>query len=90
MSPETLIASCGFRAYLGFIDQVWFFFVFFGNLVWFRFIDEDDLLRFMIKEEVDLVLPLFGTDNGRIDRKALTDWVVSESALLFSLAWLTI
>ena len=41
-----------------------------------RFIDEDDLLRFMIKEEVDLVLPLFGTDNGQIDRKALTDWVV--------------
>ena len=31
----------------------------------------------MIKEEVDLVLPLFGTENGRIDRKALTDWVVS-------------
>ncbi|PON46340.1 Mechanosensitive ion channel, partial [Parasponia andersonii] len=27
-------------------------------------------------EEVDLVLPLFGTENGRIDRKALTDWVV--------------
>ena len=42
-----------------------------------RYIDEDDLLRFMIKEEVDLVLPLFGAENGRIDRKALTDWVVS-------------
>ncbi|PON46343.1 Mechanosensitive ion channel [Parasponia andersonii] len=41
-----------------------------------KYIDEDDLLRFMIKEEVDLVLPLFGTENGRIDRKALTDWVV--------------
>ncbi|EXB74868.1 Mechanosensitive ion channel protein 10 [Morus notabilis] len=41
-----------------------------------KFIDEDDLLRFMIKEEVDIVLPLFATDNGRIDRKALTDWVI--------------
>ncbi|EXB74867.1 Mechanosensitive ion channel protein 10 [Morus notabilis] len=41
-----------------------------------KFIDEDDLLRFMIKEEVDIVLLLFGTDNGRIDRKALTDWVI--------------
>ena len=48
----------------------------FNLLQLIRFIDEDDLLRFMIKEEVDLVLPLFGTENGQIDRKALTDWVV--------------
>ncbi|KAF4375766.1 hypothetical protein F8388_014488 [Cannabis sativa] len=41
-----------------------------------KYIDEDDLMRFMIREEVDLVLPLIGTENGRIDRKALTDWVV--------------
>ncbi|XP_062097081.1 mechanosensitive ion channel protein 10-like [Humulus lupulus] len=41
-----------------------------------KYIDEDDLLRFMIKEEVDLVFPMFGAENGRIDRKALTDWVV--------------
>uniref|UniRef100_A0A803NFT9 Mechanosensitive ion channel MscS domain-containing protein n=1 Tax=Cannabis sativa TaxID=3483 RepID=A0A803NFT9_CANSA len=41
-----------------------------------KYIDEDDLMRFMIKEEVDLVLPLIGTENGRVDRKALTDWVV--------------
>lgn len=42
-----------------------------------RYIDEYDFLRFMIKEEVDLVFPLFeGADTGRIDRKALTYWVV--------------
>lgn len=42
-----------------------------------RYIDEEDLLRFMIKEEVDLIFPLFeGSETGRIDRKALTDWVV--------------
>ncbi|XP_062097079.1 mechanosensitive ion channel protein 10-like [Humulus lupulus] len=41
-----------------------------------KYIDEDDLMRFMIKEEVDLVLPLIETEIGRIDRKALTDWVV--------------
>uniref|UniRef100_A0A803NFT6 Mechanosensitive ion channel MscS domain-containing protein n=1 Tax=Cannabis sativa TaxID=3483 RepID=A0A803NFT6_CANSA len=41
-----------------------------------KYIDEDDLMRFMIREEVDLVLPMIGTENGRIDRKALTDWVV--------------
>ncbi|EEF46122.1 conserved hypothetical protein [Ricinus communis] len=42
-----------------------------------KYIDEDDLLRFMIKEEVDLVLPLFeASENGQIDRKSLTDWVV--------------
>ncbi|XP_010536166.1 PREDICTED: mechanosensitive ion channel protein 10-like [Tarenaya hassleriana] len=41
------------------------------------YIDEDDLLRFMIKEEVDLVFPLFeGSENGKITRKALTEWVV--------------
>lgn len=42
-----------------------------------KYIDEEDLLRFMIKEEVDLVFPLFeGYETGRVDRKALTDWVV--------------
>ncbi|KAI4337177.1 hypothetical protein L6164_015624 [Bauhinia variegata] len=41
------------------------------------YIDEEDLMRFMIKEEVDLVFPLFeGSETGRIDRKALTSWVV--------------
>lgn len=41
------------------------------------YIDEDDLLRFMIKEEVDLVFPLLeGSETGRIERKALTKWVV--------------
>ncbi|CAK7352822.1 unnamed protein product [Dovyalis caffra] len=42
-----------------------------------KYIDEEDLSRFMIKEEVDLVFPLFeGSETGRIDRKALTNWVV--------------
>ncbi|KAJ0090311.1 hypothetical protein Patl1_13799 [Pistacia atlantica] len=42
-----------------------------------KYIDEEDLSRFMIKEEVDLVFPLIeGSEKGRIDRKALTDWVV--------------
>ncbi|KAF4375765.1 hypothetical protein F8388_014487 [Cannabis sativa] len=54
------------------------------------YIDEDDLMRFMIREEVDLVLPLIGTENGRIDRKALTDWVVKayngRKALMHSLS----
>ncbi|KAJ7958399.1 Mechanosensitive ion channel protein [Quillaja saponaria] len=41
------------------------------------YIDDDDLLRFMIKEEVDLVFPLFeGAETGKIDRKALTNWVL--------------
>ncbi|XP_028777354.1 mechanosensitive ion channel protein 10-like isoform X2 [Neltuma alba] len=41
------------------------------------YIDEDDLRRFMIKEEVNLVFPLFdGAETGRIDRKALTSWVL--------------
>lgn len=41
------------------------------------YIDEEDLLRFMIREEVDIVFPLFeGAESGRIERKALTDWVV--------------
>ncbi|KAJ4830844.1 hypothetical protein Tsubulata_028534 [Turnera subulata] len=41
-----------------------------------KYIDEEDLLRFMIKEEVDLVFPLFeGFETGRIERKALIDWV---------------
>lgn len=44
-----------------------------------RYIDEDDLLRFMIKEEVNLVFPLLeGSETGRIDRKALTNWVVMD------------
>lgn len=31
----------------------------------------------MIKEEVDLVLPLFeGMENGRVERRVLTNWVV--------------
>ncbi|KAH7523866.1 mechanosensitive ion channel protein 10 [Ziziphus jujuba] len=42
-----------------------------------NYIDEDDLLRFMIKEEVDLVFPMFeGAETGKIDRQALTDWVI--------------
>ncbi|XP_052210181.1 mechanosensitive ion channel protein 10-like [Diospyros lotus] len=41
------------------------------------YIYEEDLRRFLIKEEVDAVFPLFeGSETGRIDRKALTDWVV--------------
>lgn len=43
----------------------------------FSYIEEEDLLRFMIKEEVDHVLPLFeGMENGRIERRVLTNWVV--------------
>ncbi|CAK9172149.1 unnamed protein product [Ilex paraguariensis] len=42
-----------------------------------KYIDEMDLRRFMIKEEVDLVFPMIDVaETGRIDRKALTDWVV--------------
>ncbi|CAI9095910.1 OLC1v1031947C1 [Oldenlandia corymbosa var. corymbosa] len=42
-----------------------------------KYIDELDLRRFMIKEEVDLVFPMIDVaETGRIDRKALTDWVV--------------
>ena len=42
-----------------------------------RYFEEEDLLRFMIKEEVDLVMPLFeGIENGRVERKVLTSWVV--------------
>nr|BAK61859.1 mechanosensitive ion channel domain-containing protein [Citrus unshiu] len=42
-----------------------------------KYIEEEDLLRFMIKEEVDLVFPLIeGWENGRIDKKALTNWVL--------------
>ncbi|KAG9135220.1 hypothetical protein Leryth_013506 [Lithospermum erythrorhizon] len=41
------------------------------------YIDEYDLRRFMIKEEVDLVFPMIDVaDTGKIDRKALTEWVV--------------
>ncbi|KAJ4823825.1 hypothetical protein Tsubulata_035531 [Turnera subulata] len=41
-----------------------------------KYIDEEDLLRFMIKEEVDLVFQLLeASETGRIDRKAMTDWV---------------
>ncbi|XP_057505367.1 mechanosensitive ion channel protein 10-like [Actinidia eriantha] len=44
----------------------------------YTYIYEEDFGRFMIKEEVDLVFPLFeGSETGRIDRKALTDWVVN-------------
>lgn len=50
-----------------------------------RYIDEEDLLRFMIREEVDIVFPLFeGAESGRIERKALTDWVVSYFPLFLS------
>ncbi|KAJ8771245.1 hypothetical protein K2173_026133 [Erythroxylum novogranatense] len=42
-----------------------------------NYLEEEDLSRFMIKEEVNLVFPLFkGSETGRIDIKALTDWVV--------------
>ncbi|KAI9118295.1 hypothetical protein K1719_010627 [Acacia pycnantha] len=41
------------------------------------YIEEDDLQRFMIEEEVNLVFSLFdGAETGRIDRKALTSWVL--------------
>ncbi|KAH7523865.1 mechanosensitive ion channel protein 10 [Ziziphus jujuba] len=42
-----------------------------------KYIDEGDLLRFMIKEEVDLVFPMIeGAETGKIDRQALTEWVI--------------
>ncbi|KAK4422192.1 Mechanosensitive ion channel protein 10 [Sesamum alatum] len=42
-----------------------------------KYIDEYDLRRFMLKEEVEIVLPMIDVaETGRIDRKALTDWVV--------------
>ncbi|KAK3436054.1 hypothetical protein EUGRSUZ_C00714 [Eucalyptus grandis] len=42
-----------------------------------KYFDEDDLRRFMIKEEVDLIFPLLeGAEDGKIDRKSLTNWVV--------------
>lgn len=48
------------------------------------FIDEYDLKRFMIKEEVEFVFPIIDmAETGQIDRKALTEWVVS-STLPFS------
>ncbi|KAL6512233.1 hypothetical protein OROHE_019845 [Orobanche hederae] len=41
------------------------------------YIDGYDLRRFMIKEEVEYVFPMIDVaDTGKIDRKALTDWVV--------------
>ncbi|KAL6528820.1 hypothetical protein OROMI_028996 [Orobanche minor] len=41
------------------------------------YIDGYDLKRFMIKEEVEYVFPMIDVaDTGKIDRKALTDWVV--------------
>lgn len=43
-----------------------------------RFIEELDLRRFMIKEEVDIIFPMIDVaETGNIDRKTLTDWVVS-------------
>lgn len=43
-----------------------------------RYIDELDLRRFMIKEEVDVVFPMIDVaETGHIDRKVLTEWVVS-------------
>ncbi|XP_051151357.1 mechanosensitive ion channel protein 10-like [Andrographis paniculata] len=42
-----------------------------------RYIDAMDLSRFMIKEEVEVVLPMIDVaESGKIDRKALTEWVV--------------
>lgn len=44
----------------------------------FRYIDELDLRRFMLREEVEFVFPLIDVaETGQIDRKALTEWVVS-------------
>ncbi|KAG6414519.1 hypothetical protein SASPL_121891 [Salvia splendens] len=41
------------------------------------YIDEYDMRRFMIKEEVDIVFPMIDVgETGKIDRKALTEWVV--------------
>ncbi|XP_010047384.2 mechanosensitive ion channel protein 10 [Eucalyptus grandis] len=56
-----------------------------------KYFDEDDLRRFMIKEEVDLIFPLLeGAEDGKIDRKSLTNWVVkvyhSHKALVYALA----
>ncbi|KVH93611.1 Like-Sm (LSM) domain-containing protein [Cynara cardunculus var. scolymus] len=43
----------------------------------FTYIEDLDLRRFMIKEEVDIVFPMIDvTDEGHIDRKCLTEWVV--------------
>ncbi|KAK9904455.1 hypothetical protein M0R45_000680 [Rubus argutus] len=42
-----------------------------------KYIEEEDLMRFLIKEEVDLAFMLIeGAETGRINRQALTDWVV--------------
>ncbi|CAN1147917.1 Mechanosensitive ion channel protein 10 [Linum perenne] len=42
-----------------------------------KYIEEEDLLRFMIKEEVDLFFPLIeGSESGKVDKKAFTEWVV--------------
>ncbi|XP_050220239.1 mechanosensitive ion channel protein 10-like [Mercurialis annua] len=42
-----------------------------------KYIEEEDFHRFMIKEEVDLVFPLLeASENGQIQRKSLTDWVI--------------
>ena len=39
-------------------------------------------MRFLIKEEVDLAFMLIeGAETGRINRQALTDWVVSPSLI---------
>ena len=44
----------------------------------FRYIDELDLRRFMLREEVEFVFPLIDVaETGQVDRKALTEWVVS-------------
>ncbi|XP_057776325.1 mechanosensitive ion channel protein 10-like [Salvia miltiorrhiza] len=41
------------------------------------YIDEYDMRRFMLKEEVDIVFPMIDVgETGKIDRKALTEWVV--------------
>ncbi|CAN0901282.1 Mechanosensitive ion channel protein 10 [Linum grandiflorum] len=42
-----------------------------------KYIEEEDFLRFMIKEEVDLFFPLIeGSESGKVDKKAFTEWVV--------------
>lgn len=45
-----------------------------------RYIDELDMSRFMISEEVEVVFPMIDlADTGQIDRKTLTEWVVSKT-----------
>ncbi|KAL9250639.1 Mechanosensitive ion channel protein 10-like protein [Drosera capensis] len=45
----------------------------------YKYIEEDDLLRFLKSVEVELVFPLFAgaTESGKINKSALTKWVVN-------------